>query len=96
MTPTKEMETSLPFAEFAYNNTTHAATGFAPFFVVYQRHVYCPIDVAISELPLRNANAEAMITTHSRLLEIVRKHLDTARIRMITQNQRFEKTYHFK
>ena len=92
----KKWKHHLPFAEFAYNNTTHAATGFAPFFVVYQRHVYCPIDVAISELPLRNANAEAMITTHSRLLEIVRKHLDTARIRMITQNQRFDKNSPFQ
>ena len=63
---------------------------------MYQRHVYCPIDVAISELPLRNANAEAMITTHSRLLEIVRKHLDTARIRMITQNQRLDKNSPFQ
>ena len=58
--------------------------------------MYCPIDIAISELPLRNANAEAMLTTYSRLLEIVRKHLDSARIRMITQNQRCDKNSPFQ
>ena len=83
--------TYLPFAEFAYNNTTHSATGLSPSYIVYQRHLYTPIDIAISDITLRNANAETLLTTYSTLLERVRKQLDNARIKMIMQNQSNDK-----
>ena len=81
----------LSFAEFAYNNTTHTSTGFSPFYVVYQRHIYSPIDIALSDISLRNHNAEALLTTYSTLLEQVRKQLDNARIKMIMQNKSNDK-----
>ena len=81
----------LSFAEFAYNNTTHSATGLSPSYIVYQRHLYTPIDIAISDITLRNANAETLLTTYSTLLERVRKQLDNARIKMIMQNQSSDK-----
>ena len=58
---------------------------------MYQRHTYAPIDVALPDIALRNANAETLLTTYSKLLEDVRIQLDNARVKMLTQNQQDDK-----
>ena len=60
-------------------------------------YMYCPIDIAISELPLRNTNAWKQCSqhTHDSSKSCVNT-FDTARIRMITQNQRFDKKSPFQ
>ena len=93
----KKWKHHLPFAEFAYNNTTHTLQQDLHHFLLYINNMY------IVQLMLQYLNCLCVMPMQKHcsrhihdFFEIVRKHLDTARIRMITQNQRFDKNSPFQ
>eukprot|EP00983_Pelagomonas_calceolata_P039391 1137166-Pelagomonas_calceolata.AAC.1 len=55
-------------AEFAYNNSVQASTGFTPFFLYHGRHPYTPLSLTLSTLqPNTNDNNPAAIDFVGRL-----------------------------
>ncbi|KAJ0550589.1 putative nucleotidyltransferase, Ribonuclease H [Helianthus annuus] len=47
----RQWDAVLPQAEFAYNRSNHSSTGMSPFFVVYGRNPFTPIDLVPSPDP---------------------------------------------
>ncbi|KAJ0627391.1 putative nucleotidyltransferase, Ribonuclease H [Helianthus annuus] len=45
----KQWDAILPQAEFAYNRSSHSSTGMSPFFVVYGRNPFTPLDLVPAE-----------------------------------------------
>ncbi len=66
----------LPFAEFAYNNTTHASTGTTPFVALYGRHPRMDLlDVAVpTACPAADVQLDRLRDIHA----LVRQNLEDA------------------
>ena len=76
----------LTLAEIAYNNATHSAIGTSPFYLVYQRHINLPFDLATSDLLSRNSAVESLMNQRKDVIDKAREQLATAYERMIRQN----------
>ena len=74
-------------AEIAYNNATHSAIGTSPYYLVYQRHINLPLDLAISDLHSRNSAVESLMNDRKDMLNLARENLASAYERMIRNNE---------
>ena len=81
----------ISLAEIAYNNSIHSATGVSPFYLVYQRHINLPLDLALGNLHSRNAATESLLNEHRTLLQLARDNLAKTRANMIHYNQHKDK-----
>ena len=77
----------ISLAEIAYNNSIHSATGVSPFYLVYQRHINLPLDLALGNIHSRNAATESLLNEHRTLLQLARDNLAKTRTNMILYNQ---------
>lgn len=72
----KKWDLVLPQAEFAYNRSNHSSTGRSPFFVVYGRNPFTPLDLAPSpEHQHFSVDGEEQATQIKRLHEQVREQI---------------------
>ncbi|GJX62956.1 RNA-directed DNA polymerase [Tanacetum coccineum] len=73
---TKQWDLVLPQAEFAYNRSTHSSTGRSPFFVVYGRNPFTPLDLApLPGLDSFSADGDAQAAQIKLLHEQVRDQI---------------------
>ena len=70
-----QWSTFLSLAEIAYNNSTHASTGFSPYYLVYQRNMNLPLDFAISDIHTKNAALEQLLNDRQQTLRYARDQL---------------------
>ena len=68
----------LPHAELSYNNATHSATGFSPFYLVYNYHPNFPLDLFRGPVEGRNDTVESLFNTHQSIHEQARDALQKA------------------
>src|SRR3954471_24644098 len=85
----KNWEKSLPFAEFAYNNSYQASLGKAPFEVLYGRKCRTPLNW--SETGERQFFGPDMIQEAEEQVRIIRENLKTAQSRQKSQYDRRHK-----
>ncbi|XP_076918971.1 uncharacterized protein LOC143579600 [Bidens hawaiensis] len=72
----KKWDLVLPQAEFAYNRSNHSATGRSPFFVVYGRNPFTPLDLApFPELDHYSAEGDEQANQIKKLHEQVREQI---------------------
>jgi hypothetical protein len=99
----EDWDAKLRAAEFAYNNSVHASTGFSPFFLNYGQHPRTPAAlfaaVAVDAPPLaatisRNS-ADAFAAKMRLLVSRAKQHLETARERQkrFSDARRFHLTF---
>ena len=72
----------LTAAEIAYNNATHSATGFSPFYLVYNHHLNLPIDLLSSPIDGHNDATATLLNDHRDNLQRARNALHEAAQRM--------------
>jgi len=73
----------LPFAEFAYNNSVNATTGFTPFYLVYGEHPYVPNDI----------ETQTEVQAVADKLELMKNAMEQAK-KSITEAQVRQKKYY--
>ncbi|GJY90012.1 RNA-directed DNA polymerase [Tanacetum coccineum] len=75
----KQWDVVLPQTEFAYNRSNHSSTGRSPFFVVYGRNPFTPLDLAPmvgdgSVSPEGDERARQIQELHAQVREQIIKH----------------------
>ena len=62
----------LPELVFAYNSTKHSSTGFSPFYLMFGRQPYIPVDFLLRTNMLKNTDSNWLLLHQSRLKEAYR------------------------
>ncbi|ELR14136.1 integrase core domain containing protein [Acanthamoeba castellanii str. Neff] len=87
----KDWDVLVPYVLFAYRSTTHEVTGESPFFLMYGREPYFPLDITLS-LQVNDDMRSVRVYRHELVTRLIQAHR-VASERMKEAGERSKKRY---
>jgi hypothetical protein len=81
----KDWDLYLPFALAAYRTTPQASTGESPFFLMFGRHPYSPLDLAVGIPQEKTASIQDFVDRLNEVRELARRNIKWAQGKQATE-----------